>query len=297
MKSYLLYQIAATTAFTLLMAVTMPTLAPTLLAEESAGQKAGLDIPRSQEDDLAILEARKKLVQEAQSVDLTQKPWLVETARLSVNHPALLRDRTIWADSWLYHTIDEIAPAVEVEKWLTPLPDLNGKFVLIEMWATWCPPCRRSLPYLNFIAEKYQDDLVVVSICETDENAIANMPGALDLKDVHYAMAVDTGRRFANRLKVWGIPHAILLEPVYGGVVWEGMPTLPLYSLDDVTLEAFFEQAKICKEKGMFPEKSPVVFSVSEPTEAQRASRLHQDNRDAPDVVGDPTRPVETQPE
>lgn len=296
MKKHLMCQYMAVAAIFLLFFTVTCDLTSSMVAQEVSEESAGLNIPPSQEDDPAILESRIKLVQEAQSVDLTQKPWLVETARLSVNHPALLRERTIWANSWLYHSIDEIVPAIDVEKWLTPLPDLTGKFVLVEMWATWCPPCRRSLPYLNFIAKKYKDDLVVVSICETDEKAIANMPGAPDLQNVHYSMAVDTGRRFANRLGVFGIPHAILLEPVYGGVVWEGMPTLPLYTLDDVTLESYFKQAKVYKDKGMFPEKSPVVFAVSEPTEEQRASRLNHSNQDAPDIIGDPSRPVEAHP-
>lgn len=227
-------------------------------------------------------------------IDLATQPWLVESANLPANHPALKRDHMIWADSYLWTAIDDVVGAIPVEKWLTKAPtpeDLAGKYILIEVWATWCPPCRRSLPYLDFISKKYKDDLVVVSICEMDENAIRNMPGTkLNIFDVGYFAAVDTGRRLANKLGVYGIPHAILLEPTVGGVVWEGMPTSPRYELDDKKLERFFAIGHKLKDAGKLPEVSPVKFEVSEPTQEERASRRQPNaKQNVEDVPGSPS--------
>ncbi len=228
-------------------------------------------------------------------IDLSKTPWLVESVNLPDNHPALLRDRIVWADSYLWCAIEDVVGgAIPVERWANKAPkpeDFVGKYVLVEMWATWCPPCRRSLPYLDFIAKKYKDDLVVVSICETDEEAIRNMPsGRLDLDKVEYFVAVDTGRRLANKLGVRGIPHAILLEPSVGGVVWEGTPTAPRYELDDKTLEKIFKIGRKMKEDGRLPEVSPVKFAASEPTDEERATRRNVGTNDVKDVPGEPSR-------
>ena len=227
------------------------------------------------------------------TIDLSKQPWLVESANLPPGSPALRRDHMIWADSFLWTALEDITPAIPVEKWITrePTPnDLVGKYVLVEVWATWCPPCRRSLPYLDFISKKYKDDLVVVSICEMDENAIRNMPGkGLNIFEIGYFAAVDTGRRFANKLGVYGIPHAILLEPTIGGVVWEGMPTLPGYELDDKKLERFFEIGHKLRDAGRLPETSPIKFEISEPTQQDRATRRRVSSTDSTDELGMPT--------
>ena len=222
-----------------------------------------------------------------ENVDLAKTPWLVESARLSASHPAFQRPKTLWAKSWFQRDV----PEIEVERWVNDPPkDLTGKFIFVEVWATWCPPCRRSLPYLDFISKKYKDDLVVVSICEMDENAIRNMPGpGLNIFDIEYFAAVDTGRRFANKLGVYGIPHAVLLEPTIGGVVWEGMPTLPGYELSDKRLERFFQIGHKLRDAGRLPEISPISFEISEPTQQERASRRRVSSSDHEDELGMPT--------
>lgn len=135
-------------------------------------------------------------------------------------------------------TVERLNDFLKYQEWYgTAPPDLKGKFVLIEVWATWCPPCRRSLKMLNHWAEKYGDELVVISICETDRKALDEMPGDLKGKDLTHYVAIDTERRCANALKVWGIPHAILIEPMYGGVIWEGMPNQPEFELTDEIID------------------------------------------------------------
>ncbi len=51
----------------------------------------------------------------------------------------------------------------------TSLKDFEGKFVYIDVWATWCPPCRKQIPFMKKIEEKYhKKDIVFISISVDD---------------------------------------------------------------------------------------------------------------------------------
>jgi thiol-disulfide isomerase/thioredoxin len=208
------------------------------------------------------------------SEDRNAKPWLVESA--SANVPLPPKERHLWAESLRGSTIADIVtvdkaapqqPVIEVERWVNPLPEsLAGKFVLVECWATWCPPCRRSLALLEYFHEKYKDELVVVSICETDEKALKEMKGPTTLADIKVSLAVDTHRRFANALGVYGIPHAVLIDPILGAVVWEGMPTQIGYELSDDVMSRILANLKNPAVKERLPKEAPFSFKACPPT-------------------------------
>lgn len=52
------------------------------------------------------------------------------------------------------------------------LAEQKGKVVLLDFWATWCPPCQASIPHLNALSEKYKDKGLVVIGASFDKDAV-----------------------------------------------------------------------------------------------------------------------------
>lgn len=201
-----------------------------------------------------------------EAIDRVKTPWLVESA--SAAGLALpKRPRQIFAQSFAWVPLKKaIGGDVAVERWVnTPPPSLAGKYVLIEVWATWCPPCRRGLPLLNYFHEKYNDELVVVSVCETDEKALEAMNDPIKVGDIKCHLAIDTHKRLRSQLGAYGIPHAILIEPTEGVIIWEGMPTFIGHELSDEKMQKFLAVGRKAREAGTMPTVSPWSFVVKAP--------------------------------
>jgi len=111
-------------------------------------------------------------------------------------------------------------PQVLVEKWITaPPPPLEGRFVLLEFWSAWSEPCRRAIPLLNQLQEKFRDRLVVIGLSDELESDIRKLTGP----EIKYAIGTDTLGRTKQSVQVAGIPHLMLMDPK-GSVRFEGLP-------------------------------------------------------------------------
>lgn len=58
---------------------------------------------------------------------------------------------------------------------IVKLADYKNKIVIIDFWATWCPPCRKGVPDLIAIQKEYKNDVVVIGISLDRENTIADV--------------------------------------------------------------------------------------------------------------------------
>jgi len=88
------------------------------------------------------------------------------------------------------------------------LRDLKGKVVLVNFWATWCPPCRKEMPDLQALYDRYKDQgFVVVSI--SDEEAAKVQPFIAERK-ITYPVLLDPGRKVTDLFQVQGIPKSFV---------------------------------------------------------------------------------------
>jgi len=141
------------------------------------------------------------------------------------------QEKQIWAKS----ISGQPAPALVVEKWLTPQPDTDGKFVIVDFWATWCSPCRVAIGELDKFHDEFGDKLVIIGISDESEADVRNMT---DPK-INYSVAIDTEGRTKKDLQVTGIPHVLVIDPK-GIVRWEGFPLLNGFELTDRVLKNLF---------------------------------------------------------
>jgi peroxiredoxin len=90
------------------------------------------------------------------------------------------------------------------------LRDLKGKIVLLNFWATWCPPCRKEMPDLQALYEKYKDQgFLVLSI--SDEEAAKVVPFISERK-ISYPVLLDPGRKVNDAFQVMGIPKSFVYD-------------------------------------------------------------------------------------
>jgi len=99
----------------------------------------------------------------------------------------------------------------------TSLADLKGKFVYIDMWATWCGPCKKEIPSLKEVEAKYHGkNIEFVSISVDKPNAHetwANMIKEKEMTGIQLFADNNFKSKFAVDYAVNSIPRFILLDP------------------------------------------------------------------------------------
>ncbi len=99
----------------------------------------------------------------------------------------------------------------------TSLADLKGKYVYIDLWATWCGPCKKEFPFLKKVEKMYHDkniQFVGISVDEEkDFDKWKKMVDDLELDGTQLFADKSFKSDFVKSYGVKGIPHYILLDP------------------------------------------------------------------------------------
>lgn len=131
-----------------------------------------------------------------------------------VKSPLLVKNFETLCNRWRKLSVGALSPnfnCTDLSGKKVSLSDFKGKYVYIDIWATWCGPCQREIPHLQKLEEKYHGkDIYFVSIsCDNNKKAWENRVRA-GLKGIQLHFV--NGDTFMNDYMIKGIPRFILLD-------------------------------------------------------------------------------------
>jgi len=171
--------------------------------------------------------------------------------------------------------VGQKTPNLVIEKWISPVPQLQGKFIVIDFWATWCGPCRVSIPHMNTLAAKYAEKIVVIGLSKETESAIRAFKG------MEYYSAIDTRGRLQATVGVRGIPNVMIIDP-QGIVCWQGHPTNLSESVIDKLIEDY------AKKLGNVPSNQvEVLLNIEESYDSQLEKGNSNSTEEGPSQIVD----------
>jgi peroxiredoxin len=111
----------------------------------------------------------------------------------------------------------DIAPDFELN---TPdgeslkLSDFRGQKVIVNMWATWCPPCRVEMPDMQKIYEKYKDEnaTIIAVNMTSSEKSLDSIPNFLDEFGITFPVVLDEHNKVGEIYQVYALPTSLIID-------------------------------------------------------------------------------------
>ena len=133
--------------------------------------------------------------------------------------------------------VGDVPPPLKITEWVRGddvdlKRDAAKKIHLIEFWATWCPPCKASVPLLTDYQKQYTKDLVIVGVTDAEplRNSVKEVRRFVKKQgaNMEYTVAIDDAGKTWNAWlnPAMGIPYAFLINRD-GRIVWQGSPLEP----------------------------------------------------------------------
>ena len=110
------------------------------------------------------------------------------------------------------------------------LGNLQGKPVLINFWATWCPPCRSEMPYIQEIYEEWADKGLVVLAINIGESS-SKAEEFMQSYNLSFTVLLDTKQDVAQKYNIQYIPTTLLINK--DGII-EGGKIGPFQSKEEI---------------------------------------------------------------
>ena len=119
-----------------------------------------------------------------------------------------------------------------------PVTFSPGKVYVVEFWATWCPPCLKSIPHLTALQKKHKDRVIFVGVSNEQPHVVKPFVETQG-DNMDYTVAIDpTGVVTKGDMRACGqggIPTAFVVDAA-GKIVWLGHPLADLDGVLDQVL-------------------------------------------------------------
>jgi thiol-disulfide isomerase/thioredoxin len=175
----------------------------------------------------------------------------------------------------------DAAPALDVGTWVQGEPVKSfekGKFYVVEFWATWCPPCRASIPHLTELSKEQKDvTFIGVDVREEETEKVAPFVKEMGEK-MTYRVALDNKAREKEGAmeKTWlqaagqdGIPCAFIIDKD-SKIAWIGHPMELAKPLKEVVAGTFDMKAEAARKEARDQFEKTLQEKVIQPARAKR---------------------------
>lgn len=192
--------------------------------------------------------------------------------------------------------VGDLAPALQITEWVAgKAVDLKaGKdktIFVLEFWATWCGPCKMSIPHLTELQAKYKDkNVVIIGISDEPAETIKPFMKSMGERMV-YTVASDKGgttmRTYLTGFGVNGIPYACIVDKS-GTIVWHGSPFEELDSTLEQVVAGKFDLAiakNTAKAAKMLDTYFGTLIKAAESADAKDKDKLTADARKTGDEI------------
>ena len=132
-----------------------------------------------------------------------------EGVDLSLNDPRFQEAVTRWVEvDKTRQESDFTLKDLAGESW--QLKALKGKVVLVNFWATWCPPCRKEMPDLEALYNRFRGEgLVILAISDEEEPKVQDF---INTQKYTYPILLDPGDLVNKRFRIQGIPKSLVYD-------------------------------------------------------------------------------------
>ena len=122
-------------------------------------------------------------------------------------------EETLWVPVSERSSVDLSGFLTTLEGEKVALEDLRNKALLLNVWATWCGPCRIEMPFLAELHENLSDEgLTIVAVSIEDAMAVQTYLEETDV-DHPFPLLLDSDSILADRFGVHGLPTTIVIDP------------------------------------------------------------------------------------